>query len=173
MSARNTVLWLMGPTSSGKTTLATALVERLRSKDVPAILFDGDEVRDLIGPDQGFSADERMRTVRTLVHLANKTAEAGLFVVVAALTANADARAYVRENVRSLVVGYVRCSIETCARRDPKGLYVRARRGEIDTLIGAEGDYRPPTDPDIVLDTESEDVAALIDKLESFLDGRT
>jgi len=149
-----TVLWLLGPTSAGKTTLATRVVTDLRRHGIPAIHFDGDEVRDLFGADLGFGAESRLRVVTALVHLANKAAEAGLHVVVSALTAGEDARAYVRANVRSVTLGYVACSIQTCARRDPKGLYRKAMNGEIDTLIGYNTEYRPPENPDLVLDTE-------------------
>lgn len=166
------VLWLMGPTSSGKTTLGAALVDRLRAMNCPAILLDGDEMRDLIGPDQGFSPDDRLRTVRALAQLADKTARAGLLVVVAALTAYPDARAYVRDTVGNLAVGYVECSIDTCAKRDPKGLYARAARGEIRTLVGVHDAYDPPAAPDIVLNTESESAEALVNRLVAFLVGR-
>ncbi|MAF94838.1 MAG: adenylyl-sulfate kinase [Rhodospirillaceae bacterium] len=169
MHAPGPVLWLMGPTSSGKTTLGEALVVRLRDKGTPAILFDGDEVRGLIGPGQGFSSEDRLQTVRALVHLANKVSDAGLVVVVAALTANEDARALVREQVNRLLVGSVQCAIETCAERDPKGLYAQAERAEIETLIGVNGEYTAPENPDIVLDTEAESVSALVDKLQNFL----
>ncbi len=149
-----TVLWLLGPTSAGKTTLATRVVADLRTNGIPAILFDGDEVRDFFGDELGFGADSRLRVVSILVHLANKAADAGLNVVVAALTAGQDARAYVRENVRNLTIGYVACSIQGCAQRDPKGLYRKAMRGEIDTLIGYNSAYQPPESPDLILDTE-------------------
>lgn len=163
--AAGTVLWLMGPTSAGKTTLATRVVADLRAKGVPAILFDGDEVRGFFGDGLGFGADSRLRVVSTLVHLANKSAEAGLHVVVAALTAGEDAREHMRRNVAKLKIGYVACSIEGCAERDPKGLYGRAMRGEIDTLIGFNSAYRPPENPDFILDTERhslEELAARI-----------
>jgi adenylylsulfate kinase-like enzyme len=156
------VLWLLGPTSAGKTTLAVHVVGELRKRGVPAIHFDGDEVRDFFGPDFGFGPESRLRVVSTLVHLANKAAGAGLHVVVAALTAGEDARAYVRDNVKNLTVGYVACSIQACARRDPKGLYRKAMAGEIDTLIGYNTEYRPPDDPDLVLDTESCSVDELV-----------
>ena len=156
-----TVLWLLGPTSAGKTTLATRVVGELYKRGVPAIHFDGDEVRDFFGPDLGFGAESRLRVVSVLVHLANKAAGAGLHVVVAALTAGEDARAYVRANVRNLTVGFVTCSIQACAQRDPKGLYRKAMRGEIDTLIGYNTEYRPPDSPDLVLDTESHSVDEL------------
>lgn len=156
-----TVLWLLGPTSAGKTTLAARVVADLREHGILAIHFDGDEVRDFFGTDLGFGADSRLRVVSTLVHLANKAGDAGLHVVVSALTAGEAARAYVRSNVRSLTVGYVACSIQTCARRDPKGLYRKAMNGEIDTLIGYNTEYRPPEDPDLVLDTEAQSLGEL------------
>ena|SRR5688572_5413323 len=164
-SQPGTVLWLLGPTSAGKTTLATRVVADLRKHGVPAILFDGDEVRGFFGADLGFGADSRLRVVSLLVHLANKAAGAGLHVVVAALTAGQDARDYVRANVRNLTIGYVVCSIEACARRDPKGLYRKAMAGEIDTLIGYNSEYRPPDGPDLVLDTESHSVDELATRI--------
>ena len=160
-----TVLWLLGPTSAGKTTLATRVVADLRKKAIPAILFDGDEVRDFFGDGLGFGAESRLRVVSVLVHLANKAAEAGLNVVVAALTAGQDARAYVRANVKNLTIGYVSCSIQGCAQRDPKGLYQKAMRGEIDTLIGFNSAYQPPDDPDLVLDTEAHSLDALAQRI--------
>jgi adenylylsulfate kinase-like enzyme len=150
-----TVLWLLGPTSAGKTTLATRVVADLQKEAIPAILFDGDEVRDFFGADFGFGAENRLRVVSILVHLANKAADAGFHVVVAALTAGQDAREHVRAHVRNLTIGYVACSAQTCARKDPKGLYRKAMRGEIDTLIGYNSAYQPPDRPDLVLDTES------------------
>jgi adenylylsulfate kinase-like enzyme len=156
-----TVLWLLGPTSAGKTTLATRIVADLRGRGIPAIHFDGDEVRDFFGDGLGFGPGSRLRVVSVLVHLANKAADAGLNVVVSALTAGENARDHVRAHVRNLTIGYVACSIATCARRDPKGLYRRAMNGEINTLIGFNGEYRQPEDPDLILDTETHSVAEL------------
>ena len=149
-----TVLWLLGPTSSGKTTLAKRAVQELRKRGIPVIFYDGDEVRDFFGPSFGFGGESRFRVVSVLTHLANKAAEAGLHVIVAALTAGRDSRAYIRAHVRNLKLFYVSCSIETCAQRDPKGLYRKAIDGEIDTLIGYNSEYPPLDNPDFVLDTE-------------------
>lgn len=159
------MLWLLGPTSAGKTTLGTHTVAKLRARGIPAILLDGDEVRDWFGPGLGFGSASRLRVVTTLVHLANKAAEAGMHVVVAALTAGEDARDYVRGHVKGLTLGYVACSIETCAQRDPKGLYRKAVNGEIDTLIGYNGAYRPPERPDLVLDTEKYSIEQLAERI--------
>ena len=155
------VLWLLGPTSAGKTTLGIQTVAALRKNAVPAILFDGDEIRDWFGTGFGFDPDNRLRVVQILVSLANKAADAGLHVVVAALTAGKEAREYIRANVRDLTVAYVACSIETCAQRDPKGLYRKAMNREIDTLIGWNSEYHSPENPDLVLDSEIHSIEEL------------
>jgi len=160
-----TVLWLLGPTSAGKTTLAARVVATLRQQGLAAIFYDGDEIRAFFGPDFGFCPENRFRVVSVLAHLANKAAEAGLHVVVAALTAGQEARDYIRENIRDLQIGYVSCSIGTCAQRDPKGLYRKAIGGEIDTLIGYNTEYRPPDRPDLILDTELNSVEELVSRI--------
>jgi adenylyl-sulfate kinase len=148
-------LWLMGPTSSGKTTLAELLVERLLDQGETAVNYDGDEVRDLFGEDHGFTPADRLRVVSTLTYMANKATGGGVNVVISALTANEAARRHVRDTVAELIVGYVSCPIEVCEQRDPKGLYAKARDGEIDTLIGVNSQYLAPENPDIVIDTEA------------------
>ena len=155
MTRRGFVLWLMGPTSSGKTTIAEALVARLGAAYVPVVHFDGDQVRAWLGPGLGFAPADRLRVVGALADIADKVSTAGLNVVVSALTANPEARRHVAETVGGLIVAHIKCSPETCARRDPKGLYAKARRGEIDTLIGHDGGYVAPERPDIELDTEA------------------
>jgi len=161
------VLWLMGPTSSGKTTLARGLTRCLRASGFGVIHYDGDEVRGFFGPDHGFTEPDRFRVVQTLVHLANKAAGAGLHVVVSALTAAVQARKYVIENTMNLIVGHVSCPVDLCAQRDPKGLYQRAARGAIDSLIGFNSPYLPPEDPDIVVDTAALTVEQGVELLEA------
>jgi len=163
------VLWLMGPTSSGKTTLAVHYVKRLRSKGLIVLHYDGDEVRNFFGDEHGFSDGDRLRVVRTLVLLANKAVEAGIAVVVSALTANPDARKLIASEINKLTLVYVKCSLEVCARRDPKGLYAKARRGEIETLVGYNSTYLPPENPDIILNTEINSIEFLTNQLDEFL----
>ena len=165
MNSRPPVVWLLGPTSSGKTVLGRGLVERLRAAGRPALHFDGDEVRDFFGDSLGFAETDRQRVVSTLIHLAAKGAEAGVWVVVSALTAHRAARNLVRQRLAPLVFASVECSIGECARRDPKGLYGQARDGQIDTLIGVNTPYLPPGAPDIVLNTETTGVESLLDDL--------
>lgn len=159
------VIWLMGPTSSGKTTIGTRLVARLRHAGIGAVHYDGDEVRGFFGPAHGFRPEDRLRVVRTLVHLANKAVDAGLVSVVSALTAHDDARAWVRAHAANLILVHVQCPIAVCAERDPKGLYARAQKGEIKTLVGFNTPYPPPPSPDIVIDAHRQSVDACTDQL--------
>ena len=163
------VLWLMGPTSSGKTTIAEQLLVRLRSDGHRALHFDGDEVRNFFGDDFGFQASDRHRVVGTLVHLANKTSEGGIHAIVSALTANKDARKLVNDSIDELSIVYIKCSIETCAERDPKGLYAKAHSGEIDTLVGVNSEYLAPENPDIVIDTETLTPVEAVDAILGYL----
>lgn len=163
------VIWIMGPTSSGKTTLATALVERLRYSKVPAIHYDGDEIRNLFGPGFSFGPAHRLLVVQSLVHHAIKAASLGHNVVVSALTANEDARAFVFESIKDLTVVYLECPVKICAERDPKGLYAKAINGEIDTLPGITTPYHPPARQDIVLDTAANSISTCVDELTSRL----
>lgn len=159
----------MGPTSSGKSTLAEYFLEQWRLQNEFVVHYDGDEVRDFFGNAHGFKAEDRLRVVKTLTSLANKASEAGLLCIVSALTANSDARAHIQKNIPTLIIGYVNCSIEECARRDPKGLYALAQKGEVDTLIGWNSPYDPPPNPDIVLDTQRYQPHDLFKKVDALL----
>jgi adenylylsulfate kinase len=166
------VIWLMGPTSAGKTTLAKALVEHLRAAgDVPVIHWDGDQVRDMLGTDLDFSSNSRLRVVRTLAEMAKATSDAGVFTIVSALTAHEDARKLISEILPRLIICYVHCPIDICIERDPKGLYRRAIDGEIDTLIGYNSEYRPPIDPALIVDTSLGNVAKGVEQIVAFLAG--
>jgi adenylylsulfate kinase len=160
--------WLMGPTSSGKTTIAENFTILTRKRSIPVIHYDGDEVRNFFGSDFGFAPGDRLKVVKTLVYLANKSAKAGSHVVVSALTANLDARKYVTENLINGKIVYLKCPIEVCAARDPKGLYNRAERGEITTLVGYNSVYIPPDDPALVLDTGRDGLEEVTEQLEIF-----
>lgn len=165
------ILWLMGPTSAGKTTIGRLFVAHIRNAGTPAIHFDGNEVRHFFGSALGFQPEDRLRAVSTCAYLANKSAEAGLNVVVSALTANEDARKYVRENVRNLTLAYLQCPKEVCIERDSHGLYKKARKGEVDpdTVIGLDRPYVSPRSPDIILETDKLSPQESILKLKNWL----
>lgn len=162
------ILWILGPTSSGKTTIAELLLKKIRSFNKTGIHFDGDEVRDFFGPDYGFAASDRLRVVKTLVHLANKTLESGVnAVIVSALTANNDAREYVFQHTKNLIIVDIQCSIAICTERDPKGLYEKAASGKIKTLIGFNTDYHSP---EIIHKTINSEVQLPEESVDSLID---
>jgi len=165
MRSKPIVLWIMGPTSSGKTTIARRLRESWPGS-MPAVMhFDGDEVREMFGENLGFGAQDRLRVVKSLVHFANKCVDSGVDAIVSALTANSDAREYVRAHTKNLVVCFLRCSIEGCAERDPKGLYEKAKSGEIQSLIGFNTPYVDPDSFDICIDTERHGLDDAVDRV--------
>jgi adenylylsulfate kinase len=163
-------LWLMGPTSSGKSTIAENFVNILKHENRSILHYDGDEIRNFFGEDFGFNESNRGRVVECLAQLAKKANEAGIDTIVSALTAHHSARDYIKDLLPNLLIGYVNCPIEICAERDPKGLYEKARNGEIDTLIGYNSEYIPPSSPDIILDTESSNIDDNVQQLIKFLE---
>ena len=155
MKYKKVIFWILGPTSSGKTTIGKMLVQEMRITNIPAIHYDGDEIRSFFGTTLGFEARDRLRAVSICAHLANKASDAGLNVVVSALTANDDARDYIAKNVPNLIRIYLKCPIEICIIRDSRGLYQSVREGKIDpkTLIGLDEPYPPPSNPDLIIAT--------------------
>lgn len=148
-AAGGAVVWLTGLPASGKSTLAARLRERLEALGRAAVVLDGDEVRQALWPRPGYSEEERDAFYRTLGGLAALLARQGLMVLVAA---TAPRRAH-REAARALwprfVEVFVDVPAEECARRDPKGLWARARAGEAPTLPGAGAIYEPPEAPEV------------------------
>ena len=163
----------MGPTSAGKTTVAQALMERLQANPAMAVAcWDGDQVREILGSNLGFSSDDRLRVVRTLANLAKVTSDEGVFTIVSALTAHREARDLVRHLLPNHFVGYIHCPLDTCIARDPKGLYRRAINGEINTLIGFNSPYVAPTQPDVEIDTSRMALSEAVETIKFFLEKR-
>lgn len=164
-----TVFWILGLTSSGKTSIAKKIIEKLSERGIVLIHYDGDEVRDLFGSDYGFSEEERFQVVKNLVYLSNKSASQGFNVIVSALTAHERARKYVRENIKKLVTIFLECSIEECARRDPKGLYKKAQNGGIETVVGFGSTYDVPEGINLTINTENASIEESANKVIDFM----
>jgi adenylylsulfate kinase len=163
----NRIFWILGPTSSGKTTIGKAYMQYLRAQSLPSIHFDGDEFRTLRGSSLGIAPEDRLKNVSLCVFMANKCLEAGSNVVVSALTAHDTARQFVIKNAKNLVVIYLDCPLEVRKQRDSRGLYHKVETGEIkaDSIIGIETPYLVPVNPHLVLRsnelTVEESVAAI------------
>jgi adenylylsulfate kinase len=153
---RGVVIWFTGLPSSGKSTIAHALEERLHQAKCRTFVLDGDNVRHGLSGDLGFSAADREENARRIGEVAKLFVEAGTIV----LTAFVSPFRRDRERARGLLSHgdfleiHCRCPVEICETRDPKGHYRRARQGELPGFTGISSPYEDPLSPELVLDTE-------------------
>jgi bifunctional enzyme CysN/CysC len=148
------VIWLTGLSGSGKSTLAMALERELFAKGRQAYVLDGDALRSGLNSDLGFGPEQRVENIRRTAQVARLFADAGLVVITSLISPYAAER----ENARNIVGPnfhevYVKADLATCEARDPKGLYARARAGEIRNFTGIDAPYQEPAKADLVLDT--------------------
>lgn len=164
-------LWFSGLSGSGKSTLAHALEARLHKLGVRSYVLDGDNVRQRLNCDLGLSPEDRRENIRRVGEVARLMVDAGLLVFAAFITPYQAGRDYLRGLMRGMPYYecYVRCDLEICEARDPKGLYRRARAGEISDLTGLGAPYEEPLTPDLVVDTGLQDLDACVDRVVDFL----
>ncbi len=162
-------MWLTGLPGSGKSTLANALEYFLLQHRVMPIVLDGDALRTGLSRGLGFSATDREENVRRAAEVALLSAAAGLVAIVALISPFRAGRAAAAHTARSRGIAFaeifVNAPLATCERRDPKGLYQKARRGQLTGWTGVDSPYEPPTAPALELHTDSETVADSLAKL--------
>jgi adenylylsulfate kinase len=146
------VLWFTGLSGSGKSTLARWVAAELGGRGVPVEMLDGDAIRDVF-PSTGFSKPERDAHVKRVGYLASRLEAHGVTVVASLVSPYRDSRDFVRQLCRNFVEVHVSTPIDECERRDVKGLYAKARRGEISNFTGIDDPYEPPANPELVIDT--------------------
>jgi adenylylsulfate kinase len=146
-------LWMTGLPSSGKTTLARETSALLRARGWLVEVLDGDEIRRGLSADLGFDRAGREGHAARVAFVAKLLVRNGVVPIVALISPYASSRARAREEVGSFVELYLSTPIEVCEQRDVKGLYRRARAGEIKEMTGVDDPYEPPRSPDIVVDT--------------------
>lgn len=164
---RGGVLWFTGLSGSGKSTLSNALEKRLYELGIRTYLLDGDNIRQGLNRDLGFNKADRTENIRRISEVAKLFADAGVIVLSAFISPYQKDRHMAREVIgnNNFIEIYVHCSLEECERRDPKGLYVKARSGEIPHFTGISDTYEIPQNPDIIVPTEEESVEEATDRL--------
>jgi bifunctional enzyme CysN/CysC len=166
---RGATIWFTGLPASGKSTIAVAVERALVESGDVAYLLDGDNIRHGLSDDLGFSPGDRAENIRRVGHLTRLFADAGV-VALASLVSplksdRGIARALNDAAKLPFIEVYVSTPVEECAKRDPKGLYARARAGELKGLTGFDAPYEAPEDPDLVLDTTGADIDGLVEQV--------
>lgn len=161
------VIWLTGLSGAGKSTLANGLETRLQARGMRTSLLDGDNLRHGLNSDLGFSAEDRAENVRRVAEVSKLMVEAGLVVITAFISPFRAERQSARELLPQgeFVEVFVNASLAVAEQRDPKGLYRKARRGELGQFTGIDSPYEAPEKPEIVVDTEVLSVHEAVDEL--------
>jgi bifunctional enzyme CysN/CysC len=169
------VLWLTGLPAAGKTTLAALLHRRLAAMGRQSTVLDGDAVRRGLSRDLGFSEADRAENVRRIAEVARLMADAGLIVIVALISPYRRDRRIARECMAGgeFVEIFVDTPLEEAERRDPKGLYRRARRGELKNFTGVDSPYEAPENPELRIATLSETPEAGVERILAWLASRS
>jgi len=148
------VLWFTGLSGSGKSTIAVRVHEELVRRGVDVEYIDGDALREVF-PNTGFTRAEREEHLRRTGYMASRLAAHGVTVVASLVSPYRESRELIRKLCREFVEIYVATPLAECERRDVKGLYARARRGEIKNFTGIDDPYEPPENPELTLDTRA------------------
>ncbi len=167
-------VWLTGLSGAGKSTIAGELKSRLEGRARTVTLLDGDVVRTHLSKGLGFSKEDRDTNIRRIGFVASEVVRHGGAVICAAVSPYESARNEARDLVgpASFVLVHVATPLEVCEQRDVKGLYAKARRGEIKGLTGVDDPYEPPRTPDLVLTTLDADAAECAARIERLLESR-
>ncbi len=167
LGQRGMVIWLYGLSGSGKSTLAIALEKALAEEGVFTQILDGDNIRTGLNGNLGFSDEDRKENIRRISEVAKLFAQAGVVTITSFITPKIELRESAREIVGKddFLEVYVRASFETCAERDPKGLYAKAKAGEVKQFTGKDSSFEEPEAPDLFIDTENASIEESLNQL--------
>lgn len=165
------LVWFTGLSASGKSTIAHAVEKELHDRGIRTYVLDGDNVRHGLNSNLGFSPEDRKENIRRIGEVAKLMADAGIVVFTAFISPYREDR----DTVRTLFAGdhfyevFVKCSLEECEKRDPKGLYKKARAGIIKNYTGISSPYEDPLTPELVVDTEHLTIEESVNQVIDFL----
>jgi len=166
-------LWFTGLSGSGKSTITTHLVKELRKRGSKLEVLDGDVVRENLSKGLGFSKEDRDTNIRRIAFVADILSRNEVPVITAAISPYQDIRDEARQMMGDrFIEAYVKASVETCEERDVKGLYAKARSGEIKEFTGVSDPYEVPENPELVIDTESQSPEESAQQILTYLEER-
>jgi adenylylsulfate kinase len=170
LTERGFTVWMTGLSGAGKSTLAEALAPVLRERGHRVEILDGDVVRTNLSKGLGFSKEDRDANILRIGFVAHLLARNGVAVITAAISPYREIRDKNRELIGDFIEVYAKCSIEELTRRDVKGLYEKALRGELENFTGISDPYEEPLNPEVIVDTEAETVGESLEKILAVLE---
>lgn len=165
MEQKGFVLWFTGLSASGKSTVADAVAEKLIKRGLKIERLDGDIVRKSLTKDLGFSKEDRDENIQRVTFVAKLLSRNGVGVIASFISPYREVRKKIREETTNFVEVFVKCPLEVCEKRDPKGMYKKARAGEIKNFTGIDDPYEEPENPELVLNTDKETVEESVEKV--------
>ncbi|QHS23443.1 adenylyl-sulfate kinase [Virgibacillus sp. MSP4-1] len=168
---KSAVLWFTGLSGSGKSTVSVELEKELYKQGVHTYRLDGDNVRHGLNKNLGFSPEDRKENIRRIGEVAKLMVDAGLFTLTAFISPYREDRDAVRELLDDgeFIEVFVKASVEACEARDPKGLYKKARAGEIKGFTGIDAPYEEPESPEITVETDQQSLEESVQKIVEYL----
>ena len=155
---KSAILWFTGFSGAGKSSLSVAVEKELHKRGIRTYVLDGDNVRHGLNSNLGFSSEDRAENIRRIGEVSKLFVDAGVMTLTAFISPYREDRKMVREMVEDgeFLEIYVKCALEECEKRDPKGLYKKARNGEIKGFTGIDAPYEAPVNPELVVETDKE-----------------
>lgn len=168
---RSGLIWLTGLSGSGKSTLAHELEQKLFERGVQAYVLDGDNIRKGLNRNLGFSSQDRQENIRRIGEVSKLFVDAGMIVISAFISPYENDRAYARDLISDgdFMEVYCKSSLAKCEERDVKGLYKKARKGEIENFTGISAPYEEPINPEIIVDTENLSLQECVENVLKYL----
>jgi len=168
---QSAIIWFTGLSGSGKSTIACALEKRLHDRSTRTYILDGDNMRYGLNNDLGFSDEDRSENIRRIGEVSKLFVDAGVIVLSSFISPFIEDRGFVRNIVNNdeFIEIFVKCPLDICEQRDPKGLYMKARKGEIKYFTGIDSPYEEPVKPEITIDTSVTGIDESVDKIIDYL----
>tara|TARA_B100001287_G_C22669938_1_gene524782 strand:- start:1135 stop:1737 length:603 start_codon:yes stop_codon:yes gene_type:complete len=168
---KSRVLWFTGLSGSGKSTIANATEKLLFDEGFQTYILDGDNVRMGLNKDLGFSPEDRTENIRRITEVAKLFADSGSLVLTAFISPYLEDRIQAREIIgqEDFIEIYIKADLSVCESRDPKGLYKKARAGEIKGFTGIDAPYEAPKNPELIIESDKYDVDTCAEKIVDFL----
>lgn len=160
-------LWFTGLHGSGKSTIASRMLEKLRGKNIKAILLDGDELRKVLSSDLRYTLKERNEHMRRAAEYCRQLSSKGILTIACVASPTEESRSYAKQIIKKFFLVYVRCPLKICEERDVKGHYKKAREKQagFENFVGVSLNFEEPKNPDIILDTDKESIEGSVNKL--------